>query len=78
MQGTWVQSLAQEDSKAMLQLLKPTCPRDHALQQKKTPPGETCAPRLEGSPPSLQLEKAHAASKTQYSQKNKGGLDDGS
>ena len=51
--------LAQEDSKAMLQLLEPTCPRAHTLQQEKTPPGETCAPRLGSSPHSPQLEKAH-------------------
>ena len=57
--GTWVQSLVQEDSKAMLQLLKPTCPGDHTLQQEKTPPGETYAPRLESRPHSPQLKKAH-------------------
>ena len=56
MQGTWVQSLVKEDSKAMLQLLKP---RAYALQQEKTLPGDTYALPLERSPHSLQLEKAH-------------------
>ena len=59
MQGTWVQSLIWED---------PTCqeatkPEYHnywayALQQEKPPQWETCAPQLEGTSTSPQIEKA--------------------
>ena len=36
----------------MLQLLKPVCPKAHALQQEKPPQWEACVPQLEKSPSS--------------------------
>ena len=54
----------------MPQLLSPHL-RACALQQQKPQQSETHVPQLKGSPCSLQLEKAHAhaATKTQHSQK---------
>ena len=49
------------------QLLKPTPPRAHALQQEKPPQWEAHTPPLERSPHSPQLEKARTATKTQLS-----------
>ena len=42
-----------------------------ALQQEKPPQLEACALHLESSPHLPQLEKSPAATKAQYSQKNK-------
>ena len=47
----------------VLQLLKPVCPGTCAPQKEK--PGN----EMKSSPQSLQLEKAHAAMKTQHSKK---------
>ena len=43
----------------VLQLQKPIVPRARAPQQEKSLQWEACAPQLESSPSSLQLEKAH-------------------
>ena len=40
----------------MLQLLKPTCPRAHALQKGRLPHWEACALQVEHSPQSPQLQ----------------------
>ena len=83
MQGTPIQSLEQEDAICHRvakpeshncwahppQRLKPKRPRACILQQKKPLRWEACAPQLESCPHSLQLEKAHAAVKTQHSHK---------
>ena len=61
MQGTWVQSLVWEQRSHepcsnkghVLQLLKPTYPGAHVLQQEKPLQWEACTPQLESSPHSL-------------------------
>ena len=40
-------------------LLKPKCPRAHALQQEEPPQWEAHVLQIESSPHSLQLDKAH-------------------
>ena len=45
--------------------------RAHAQQQEKPPQWEGCTPLLQSSLHSPQLEKAHAATKTQHNQKRK-------
>ena len=81
--GATVWSLVQEDptchraTKHMshnygahgLQPLKPMCPRACVQQQEKPPQWEAGAPQWSVAPHSPQLEKAHAATKTQHSQK---------
>ena len=52
-----------------LQLLKPTCSRVHAPQEEKPLHWEVHPTQLESSPRLPQLEKVHAAMKTQHSQK---------
>ena len=47
----------------MLQLLKPACPRAHALQQETPSQGEVRAPQLESSPRSTQLAKSPHSNK---------------
>ena len=44
-------------------------PRAHDLQQEKPPQWEACAPQLESSPCSQQLEETQEAMKNQHSQK---------
>ena len=52
------------------QLLKPVCPRAHALQQEKPPQWQACAWQLESSPPLASTRASpRAAMKTQHSQK---------
>ena len=45
-------------NKACAQLLKPMCPRAHALQQEATTVRSSSTHKLEGSPHSPQLEKS--------------------
>ena len=65
MEGTLVRSLVPEDPHMLwrnwvhvLQLLKPTPPKAHALQQGKTPQWEAHTLQLESNSCSLQLEKS--------------------
>ena len=46
----------------MLQLLKPTCPRAHALQKGRLPHWEACALQVEHSPQSPQLQDSPRSS----------------
>ena len=48
----------------ILELPKPSCPASCHLQHEKPPWWEVCAPQLESSPCSPQLEKARKAVKT--------------
>ena len=50
---------ASEQQRMCAAIPKPSLPRACALQQEKPPQWEACAPLLENSPCSLQLEKAH-------------------
>jgi len=61
MQETRVQSPVQEQLSQAPQLLKPMYPKARALQQKKPPQWEVCAPQLEKS--------LLAARKSQHSEK---------
>ena len=45
------------------QVLKPACPRAHALQQEKPLQGEARAPQLESSPRLPQLENSPRSNK---------------
>ena len=83
MQGTRVSSLVQEDPTChaatkpvssnywalKLQLLKPTCPRAHALQYENPPKWETLTLQLESSPDSDMRESPCVPMRTLCSQK---------
>ena len=84
MQGTWFQSLVQEDPNCHggtkghvpqllscnLELLSPraAATKARAPQQGESPRGEACTMQLEGSSFSLQKDKDHTTTKTYYSQ----------
>ena len=75
MQGTWVQSLvgniphATGQLSLVPQLWSPSVATTEAhAPQEKPPQSEAPTQQLESSPRSPQLEKAHAATKTQHSQ----------
>ena len=55
----------------MPQPLKPECPRARAPQQEKPLLGEACAPQLGSRLALCNQRKAHAATKTPPSQKEK-------
>ena len=56
------------------QLLKLSCPRTQAPQQKKSQQGAACALQLYGGPRSMPLGETSTATKTQHSQKTTNSL----
>ena len=58
-----------DSSAPVPQLLKPTCPRNHALQQGRPLHREAGTPQLGSNPPCHNQRKACTTVKTQHSQK---------